>query len=153
DHRRDPLGPVADHRHHDVAARNTTRGQRPGQRGRTRGDLAERPLAPATVAGQLDQRQPRRIGVLDDVAGEGHDAAASTICVQTKFAANRSPLYIRTSHTCVRRPRCSGSPTAVSTSPASAAANTLVLISTVVKFSPGPRFAIVPNAATVSPNA
>ena len=70
-----------------------------------------------------------------------------------KFAISRSSRWIRTSQTCVRRPTCSGSAIAVSTSPSTAAAKTLVFISTVVKFVSGGRWRNVPHAATVSANA
>src|SRR5579875_1091977 len=78
---------------------------------------------------------------------------SSTSCVQTKLAASRPALLTRTSHTCVRRPRCSGSPTAISSSPTTPALSTLTFSSAVVNVPPGGRLRIVPQAATVSANA
>jgi len=40
--------------------------ERPG----ARADLPERPLAAAAVTGEFDQRQPLRIGPVDDVTRE-----------------------------------------------------------------------------------
>ena len=57
DHRQHPLGAVADHGHHDVAAFDAVGGERAREARAAVGDLGEAPLAPAAVAGELDQRR------------------------------------------------------------------------------------------------
>ena len=61
DHRQHPLRAVADQRQDDVAApRRRARASAPASARGALGDLAERPLAPAAVAVELDEREARR---------------------------------------------------------------------------------------------
>ena len=73
DHRQDPLGPVADQRHHRVAAPDALRHQRPSEPRRAVGDLAERPLA----------RAPSRVS---STSARRSGGAASTMS-RAKFTA------------------------------------------------------------------
>ena len=74
DHRQHPLGPVADQRHHDVAAaRRRARRARPPARADGVGDLAEastRARAPSRPSSTSARAAGRRR--VDDVAGEVH---------------------------------------------------------------------------------
>ena len=72
EHGQDPLGPVADQRHHDVAAADPAGGQRARRAGRRLGHLAEAPLRPRAVAAERDERPPRGRGGVDHVAREVH---------------------------------------------------------------------------------
>jgi len=72
EHGHDPLGTVADQRHHDVAAAGAVALHRARQPRRAVGDLAEGPGPAGAVAGQLDERQRAGIAALDDVPGEVH---------------------------------------------------------------------------------
>src|SRR4029077_7287206 len=72
DHRQHPLGPVADQRHHHVAAADPARGERAGHSRPALAHPAEAPPASRALAGELHERDPRRRQLLDDVAGEVH---------------------------------------------------------------------------------
>ena len=71
-HRDDPFGAVADERQDDVTAPHAYVVQAGGERPRVGRDLAERPLAPPAVAGELDERQAPWRRRADDVSGEVH---------------------------------------------------------------------------------
>ena len=71
-HRDDPLRTIADEREHDVAAPQAHGVQAGRERPRVRRDLAEGPLPPGAVAGELDERQASRDGRLDDLTREVH---------------------------------------------------------------------------------
>jgi len=78
----------------------------------------------------------------------------NTNCVCVTFATSRaSPVVSRVSQTCVRRPRCSGTLSAINRLPTGAAAKKLVLLSTVVVDWPSRRLSTVPSAPTVSAKA
>jgi len=70
DHRQQPLGAVSDQRHHDVAAADPACCQGAGEPRGAIGDLAEAPIAPAPVPGNLDERAARGRSGVDDVTGE-----------------------------------------------------------------------------------
>ena len=72
EHRVGPLGPVADHGHHHIAAGDAALRQGAGEPRRAVGHLPERDLAALPVRGDRDERQARRVGGVDDVCDEAH---------------------------------------------------------------------------------
>jgi len=78
DHRRDPVGLVADERQDDVAAAHAALVHVRGQRSRGPHHLAERPFAARAVARELDEREAIGWRRFHDVDGEvGHRRAQS----------------------------------------------------------------------------
>jgi hypothetical protein len=72
EHRVDPLGAVADQRHHDVSTAHAARRQGAGQARRAVGRLAEGDLPSLAVARHGHQRQPPGIGRVHDLPREVH---------------------------------------------------------------------------------
>ena len=70
----DPLGPVADHGHHHLAAPGSVPREGGRQPGGAIGHLAERDLAPVSLAVEGDQGRPLARRRVDDLAGEVHPA-------------------------------------------------------------------------------
>jgi hypothetical protein len=77
-HRQYPLRTIADQRHHHVTPLHAAPVQRARQSRAAIGDLAERPLTPRAVAGELHQRAVSRRQSIEHVAREVHGRSSAS---------------------------------------------------------------------------